>query len=326
MYPENNNSNKGRNIAIGIIVALVFTGLFAGCIAVVMRYVEFAKNGKLESWLEANAQDETNETNYGYYDEENKSGAFRYFNDKEDLKELFDRPTYDEDIEGYATGEYFCFPADNRVDGLNYSVEMEDTEYEDGECTYIRCSYPVVSGNVPNANYINDKICEEWKGLISYYEQEYKAYLPYYYGEDYEEYKDSDGIVAELEGSVTYMSEDILSVVYQETIYYGDYMDYEADLYLHCLNFDMKNGVLLENEGMFDIDKTFVEDFRKRSREQNADSVLDDYEDAEIWDYFDSSYNLIAFYCPQGMEIGLNLERGWVTVTYSDYEKYLKRI
>lgn len=323
MYPENNHPNKGRNIAIGIIVALVFTGLFAGCIAVVMRYVELARNGKLDRWLEANARDDTDMSEYGYY---GKDEEFDYFADDTDPRKRFDRPTHDEDIEGYATGEYFSFPADNRVDGLHYSVEMEEKEYEDGTSTYICYSYPVVSGDVPNVDYINDKICAEWEGLIEYYEKEYRAYLPYYYGENYKEYADSDGIIAEVAGSVTYMSEDILSVVYQETIYYGEYLDYDADLYLYCLNFDMKNGLLLENAGMLNADAEFVKDFRKRSEKQNADSVLDDYKDEEVWNYFDSAYNLILFYCPQGMEIGLNLDNGWVTVTYADYEKYLKKV
>ena len=48
MYPENNNPNKGRNIAIGVIVGLVFAGLFAGCAAVVMQFVELGRNGQ---WL-----------------------------------------------------------------------------------------------------------------------------------------------------------------------------------------------------------------------------------------------------------------------------------
>lgn len=346
MYPENNNPNKGRNIAIGIIVALVFTGLFAGCIAVVTRYVELAKNGKLDRWLEANSdvQNETELSDYGYYDAEGnfhlygdsewaegsdyygENGEFRNFADEESLEERFDRPTYDEDIEGYATGEYFSFPADNRVEGLNYSVEMENKEYKDGERAYIGYSYPVVKGDVPNADYINDKICAEWEGLIEYYEQEYRAFLPYYYGEDYEEYMDTDGIVAELTGNVTYMSEDILSVVYQETIYYGEYLDYRTDLYLYCLNFDMKNGVLLENEGMLNINDEFVRDFRVRSEKQNADSALDNYNDYQVMEYLENSANLILFYCPQGMEIGMNVEEGWITVTYADYKEYLKKI
>lgn len=344
MDPINSNPNKGRNIAIGIIVALVFAGLFAGCIAVVMRYVELAKNGKLDRWLEANVQDETDVSDYGYYDDDGyfhhygeteqddgfgyygEDGEFHYFEEKTDPRERFGRPTHDEDIEGYATGEYFSLPADNRVEGLAYSVEMKEYEYEDGDAAYIYYSYPVVRGGVPNVEDINDEICAEWESLIEYYEEEYKKNLPDYYGEDYKDYGDSDGIVAELAGNVAYMSEDILSVVYQETVYYGEYMDYQSEVYLYCLNFDMKNGQLLNNTGMLHIDREFVEDFRERSKKQNADSVLDYYDDEDVMEYLENPYNLILFYCPQGMEIGVNVTEGWVTVTYADYEEYLKKL
>lgn len=344
MYPDNTNQNKGRNIAIGIVVSLVFIGLFAACVAVVMRYVELGKNGKLERWLEANAEDDDILSDYGYYDEDgsfhyygeteeddgfgyyDEDGEFHYFEDETDPRDRFDRPTHDENIEGYDTGEYFSLPADNRVEGLAYSVEMEEKEYEDDFNTYIYYSYPVVSGDVPNADYINDTICAEWESLLEYYEEEYRENLPEYYGADYEEYGKSDGIIAELAGNVAYMSEDILSIVYQETVYYGEYLDYQTDIYLYSLNFDMKNGQLLEKTGMLNIDEEFVKDFRERSEKQNADSVLDYYDDEDILYFLEDSYHLILFYCPQGMEIGINVDEGWVTVTYPDYEEYLRKL
>ena len=45
--------------------------------------------------------------------------------------------------------------------------------------------------------------------------------------------------------------------------------------------------------------------------------------DQQITDYFKSD-DIIVFYTPNGMEIGFNYEEGWVTVTYEEYEKYLK--
>ena len=45
--------------------------------------------------------------------------------------------------------------------------------------------------------------------------------------------------------------------------------------------------------------------------------------DQEITEYFNSS-NIIVFYTPKGLEIGFNYDEGWVTVTYEDYEQYLK--
>lgn len=344
MYPENSNPNKARNIVIGIVVALVFMGLFAGCAAVVMRYVELEKSGQLDRWLEANAEEEDSTSDYGYYDENghfhyygdadqddgfgyyDDDGEFHYFEEDTDPRDRFNQSTHDEDIEGYATGEYFSFPADNRVEGLDYSVEMEEKEYEDGSAAYIYYNYPVVSGDVPNVDYINDTICAEWESLLEYYEEDYKSALPDYYGDDYEEYGESDGIMAQLDANVTYMSEDVLSVVYRETVYYGEYLDYQVDLYLYCLNFDMKNGQLLENTGMLNIDEDFVEDFRERSEKQNADSVLDYYDDDDVMYCLEDPYSLILFYCPQGMEVGLNMDEGWVTVTYPDYEEYLKKL
>ena len=123
MYPEKNHPNKGKHIAIGVVVSLIFIGLFAGCIAVVMQFVELYNNGKLERWAEANAQEDYDgASEYGYYDEDgyfhyygetdeddanrfgyyDEDGEFRYFDEDEDYdpREQFDRPTHDEDIEG----------------------------------------------------------------------------------------------------------------------------------------------------------------------------------------------------------------------------------
>ena len=71
MYPENKNPNRGKHIAIGIVVSLVFIGLFAGCIAVVMQYVELYRNGQWDKWIEANSEDDySSASDYGYYDED----------------------------------------------------------------------------------------------------------------------------------------------------------------------------------------------------------------------------------------------------------------
>ncbi len=337
MYPENKNPNRGRNIAIGVVVTLVFCGLLAGCIAVVMQYVKLYKEGKMQAWLDENNEEEDSLSEYGYYDDDgdfhyygetedegegsgfgyyDEDGEFHYYGEEGDYDDIFDHSTH-EDKEGYETGEYFSLPADNRVDGLSYTVDMEDGEYydEDYDYTYIEYSYAVVEGDVPNADYINEMISAEWKSLLDFYEEDYK---PQMYDDDY--------IVAQLECNVAYMSEDILSIVYHETLYYGESGGNETDYYLYSLNFDMTNGQLLENAGILNIDEEFVEEFKERSEEQNDDSVLSYYTDSELMEYFEDEYSLILFYCPQGMEIGINVDEGWVTVTYPDYEEYLKRM
>ncbi len=45
--------------------------------------------------------------------------------------------------------------------------------------------------------------------------------------------------------------------------------------------------------------------------------------DQEITALFNSP-DIIVFYTPKGMEIGFNYDEGWVTVTYEEYEQYLK--
>lgn len=336
MNPGNKKEGRGKYIAIGIAVSLVFAGLFAGCTIIVMQFVELAKNGKLERWLEANTEYESSDkSDYGYYGEDGRfhyyggseeeddnrfgyygeDGEFHYFDEEEDPRERLDFPTHDDTVEGYATGEYFSLPADNRVEGLDYSVDILEKEYHDGSAADIYYSYAVVTGDAPNLDYINDAICAEWKTLLDYYEEKYKSSV----------YHD-DSILAELSCNVTYMSEDILSVVYHERIIYEEYETQHVEFCLYCLNFDMRNGQLLENTGMLDIDEDFLAEFRKRSEKQNRDSVLDDCDDRELLYYLEDADSLILFYCPQGMEIGVNMRNGWVTVTYADYEKYLKRI
>jgi hypothetical protein len=86
----------------------------------------------------------------------------------------------------------------------------------------------------------------------------------------------------------------------------------------------MEKGVILDNNDMLSIDDDFSVDFRKRSDKQNGEiDYLTYLTDQQITDYFESD-DIIVFYTPMGMEIGFNYEQGWVTVTYEDYEQYLK--
>ena len=121
-------------------------------------------------------------------------------------------------------------------------------------------------------------------------------------------------------GYVTYMDEEKMSIAFAEYIY----TDYYNEAFLYSINIDMENGVILENENMLSIDDDFSVEFRKKSDVQNGEIIyLTGMTDQEITDHFNSS-NIIVFYTPKGMEIGFNYEEGWVTVTYEDYDKYLK--
>ncbi len=208
--------------------------------------------------------------------------------------------------------QYYSLQDDIRYD-LSYEVEFEDFEYDtEYDNVYIGAGIPVISGDdVPNLETLNESIQKEVNVVTELFEKEYESHIK----EDEDSYFE-----ATLSCYVTYMDEDRLSIVYDEQIY----CDLGGGVYLICVNVDMKNGVVLDNEEMLVTDDDFSVDFRQRSDEQNGEiSYLDYMTDQQITDYFNSD-NIIVFYTPKGMEIGFNYEAGWVTVTYEEYEEYLK--
>lgn len=331
---QRHNSNRTRNIVIGVISGFFMLLLLIGCIVVTVKICQYADEGKIDKWLE----EDTEESDWhdDEWDDDDSWGDDDSWDDEyddswdddyddtwdDDYDDSWDEPIieYEDLLEGPSTGKYFSYESDNRVDYLNYQVEMVSDEYFDegtnGDeyyTTYVQYFYPVISGDVPNVDIMNDAIRAEWESFIEFYEMDYKPYIS---GND-------DSIYAELIGRVAYMSEDVLSVVYQESISYGDsYQDY----YVYCLNFDMKSGMLLDNTEILKIDEAFVEMFKEKSEEQNGSfSDLEYMTDAEASEAMNSS-QLILFYVPQGMEVGLNTENGWVSITLDDYKKYMKSL
>lgn len=224
----------------------------------------------------------------------------------------YDDYGYGYDDYGYDYDDQYYVLQDDIKTDLTYSVDFEyyeyDTEYEDVD---IMVTYPVITGeNVPNLAHMNDVIQEEVDLFKDYFEEEYVDYM-----EDEGSY-----FAAVSSGFVTYMDEEKLSIVFSEYIY----TDYYNSAYLYCINIDMENGVILDNENILSIDDTFSVEFRKQSDIQNGEIVyLTSMTDQEITALFNSP-DIIVFYTPKGMEIGFNYDEGWVTVTYEEYEQYLK--
>ena len=87
--------------------------------------------------------------------------------------------------------------------------------------------------------------------------------------------------------------------------------------------YNSNNG---KNAGILDIDDEFAIDFRKRCEEQNGEiNGLNYYSDQQIREYLTNENSLIILYTPLGMEVGINYDDGWATVTYKDYEKFTKQ-
>ena len=119
----------------------------------------------------------------------------------------------------------------------------------------------------------------------------------------------------EAESFVTYMDEEILSVVVDEYIY----ADGETTYDLYCMNFDLKTGTLLNNTDLIEASDDLVEIFIDQSIYQNGyTSSVSDYSNEEIKEFLSDEDSLILFYTPVGLEIGYNHPYGWVTATLKD--------
>ena len=317
-----NNTRLIIGIVAGIII-LFLIAVFALTYKAVTLFSEERARTYRDSYEEHEFHDDR-EKNREKRREEDEMDPYDY-----DGYDYFDDDFYDYDYDDYGyddygyddygyddygydyDDQYYVLQDDIKTD-LTYSVDFEyyeyDTEYEDVD---IMVTYPVITGeNVPNLAHMNDVIQEEVDLFKDYFEEEYVDYM-----EDEGSY-----FAAVSSGFVTYMDEEKLSIVFSEYIY----TDYYNSAYLYCINIDMENGVILDNENILSIDDTFSVEFRKQSDIQNGEIVyLTSMTDQEITALFNSP-DIIVFYTPKGMEIGFNYDEGWVTVTYEEYEQYLK--
>ena len=146
---------------------------------------------------------------------------------------------------------------------------------------------------------------------IEYVEEHVEQVAEYLGGGNYE---------YQVNSYVTYMSEDVLSIAYEEYAYLeGDFFE----SYIVSVNFDMETGMILKNTQLLDVNDAFSIEFRKRCEKQNGEIEDISYmSDQEITEYLTDEESLIVFYTPIGIEVGFNYYDGWVTVTYSDFRKY----
>ena len=305
-YAVPGQHKKHTGLIIGVIVGIII--LFLIAIFAVIYYALKNINGRIRNDSYVYDRDYEYFDEYDFdYDDHDDNDNWRHDRRR---NEYFKDDDYDDDQGKY--DEYYELEDALRYD-LSYSVSWEYYEYEpeNDEDVIILVEYPVIEGDlVPNLDRINDLIYEEVDFITDYYEDDYSGYMgedSYFYGYAM--------------AYVTYMDEDVLSIVYSEEID----CDYYPYVNLYCINIDMRNGVVMDNTELLDIDDDFSVDFRNRSEKQNGSiSGLDYMSDQTITGYLTDSSSLIIFYTPLGMEIGMNYDEGWVTVTYKDYEQYLK--
>lgn len=308
------SGGKIAAVIIGIILAVMILGVaFVASVfhlSQVLETIFNADEAVLFEW-EEEVDEAAGKSGKDVIKKEKKSsGQKKHFNeeDSEDEKASGDKSWEDFD---FYEDEYYEFE-NALTDGLAYEVTFENyirddfSEEEDG-LFLMECNYPVVSGQIPNLEGINKAIFSEVK-LIEEHVEQVAGFL-------------EDSKYEYLTTSyVTYMSEEILSIAYVEYVYLDD--DF-FESYVVSVNVDMETGLVMKNNQLLDIDDAFSIEFRKRCEKQNGEiEDISDMSDQEITAYLKEEESLIVFYTPIGMEVGFNYFDGWVTVTYSQYQKY----
>ena len=204
---------------------------------------------------------------------------------------------------------YYSGPYNDLKDNLSYQISFLTTycNTEDGH-VFIQVEYPQITSDREDEEYLNGELYYEYE----YFRDFYMDYVADTMSEDGIFYFSSDAYV-------TYMDEEILSVVYSEKIRYQDGSDYLSDINFYCVNIDLATGNILTNTDILNLNDDFAVDFREREISENGDGALTDYTDQEILAMLKDEDTLVLFYTPMGLEVGLNLDGEIVYVTYEDY-------
>lgn len=313
-YATPKKSNGGVIAIIVIAIVILFMCLTCGVGAVMMALTTDITDKVTSMQYEYNYYDEDSYDDYysdDYYSDDYYSDNYDDYSD--DYYDENGNQIYpSQDVEGLESGKYYTELYSAIRDDLAYSVEMTEGYYapENYEYVMVDIEYPIISGDVPNLEYINETL-----------EYEYSYYLDYF-AESYEPYMLQDSYyIIYATCYVTYMDENVMSVVFHEEVL----LDNFSAINFYCLNFDMKNGVVLNNTELLDMDEEFAIDFRKREILENGYEALPDYTDQEILALLKDENYLVIFYTPMGMEVGLNLGSVVIYMTYSDYQNFLNQ-
>ena len=299
---QNTGSNKGVKIGMAIIVGICV------CVISILIFMVVMFNRVLNSMVDFGANIEP-EPGFSYdYNQDGIISDCEEWYQQYDIGEFDGEYSYDED---YASDEYVPDPSDDYLEaivsstvrGLSYEIAWNDTylyaDDENNEAVFY-CYYPFVIGS--DADYVAD--------INAAISQTAMSFVPDTLETDAYGY---------LDGYVTYVSEDMLSVV---LLYYYDHAGNE-DYHISTLNFDMKTGKQMSVQEMLPK-YDFIMEFRADCEEQNgrySSAVLESMTDDEILKAIIDPETGAIFYSPVGLDIGFNYPDGWMTVTLK-FETY----
>ena len=198
--------------------------------------------------------------------------------------------------------EYYPLITDYIRYDLEYSVYF--MEYSNADDS-VKCVYPQLKGNKKSIAYINQFL--------------------YNFADETEEVAKNNDCSAKSDAYVTYMDENVISIVFIELYTKQDNSNFE---YIYCYTFDMSGDEykLVEFE-LTDTSDLFIGELQTRCLEQStsdAEYLFGGYTKDEIRDeILASEHGLVAFYTPLGMELGLNYGGYWCCATFKDYADYI---
>ncbi len=210
---------------------------------------------------------------------------------------------------------YYSGPYNAVADDLSYQVAfVEEVFYSEEKAVYLSVEYPqIVSGLEEYSDYINEILYYEYECYESLVTEEFAQLME----------TEDDVYQCFVNSYVTYMDENILSIVFKEELYMQLASDSFSVLDFYCINFDLTTGMIMDNTEILHLDENFAIDFRQREIQENGDEALTYFSDQEILEMLKDPSQLVIFYTPYGMEVGLNLEDIIVYVMYDDYTKFL---
>lgn len=252
------------------------------------------------------------------YDDDN-GYDYNYDDDySDDLDPFFDWDEEDQEKDYDEEGSYYVPSADDEYyeeivnaerNDLSYTVEWQEYEL-DSDQAYAAAegNYPLLQGDIPNLDTLNKEI--EQRALA--YRDMCRAYASEYDVQEaaFESYS---------EGYITYMDEEVISIVFQNSFYMNGYI---GALELDAINIDVKEGRVLGNNELIDYNEALGRRFREQSNYQNGTiDLIEEINDSEISGRL-SGPKGVAFYTPVGLEIGFSYTSdygdGWVTATIKE--------
>ena len=306
--PAKPKKNKAAVVIYFICVAIVAVSLVFVILAAVGDIAD-KKDEDRDSGKSGRTETEQDADDLGEGEEEKPKESFTYHHHTEDVTERNWNEAGQDSSLPYYSGPYNAFR-----DDLSYElVFREETYRSDDVEVQLVVEYPqIISGDVPNYDYINQALRYDYD------------YFHNFFTEDVKPFMDRDSIFqVSIDSHVTYMDESILSVVFVERVRINLENDPFSMVNYFCMNFDLETGVLLEDTELLWLDENFAADFRRREAWENGEEALTNYSDEEILKMLKDPAYLVVFYTPMGMEVGLNLGNRVVYVTYEDYEQFL---